>query len=51
NGSKLHQGRIRLDIRMHFFTKRVVRHCNRLPRDMVNAPILSVFKKHLDNAL
>ncbi|KAK4814670.1 hypothetical protein QYF61_024806 [Mycteria americana] len=51
NGSKLHQGRFRLDIRMHFFTKRVVKHWNWLTREMVDAPSLSVFKRHLDNAL
>jgi len=51
NGSKLHQERFRLDTRMHFFTDRVSKHSNRLPREMVDAPSLSVFKSYLDNAL
>ena len=51
NGSKLHQGRFRLDIKKHFFTKRVVKPWNRLPREAVNAPDLSVYKRLLDNAL
>ncbi|KFP10187.1 hypothetical protein Z169_11980, partial [Egretta garzetta] len=51
NGSKLSQGMFRLDIRKHFFTKKVVKHWNRLPREVVDAPSLSKFKTHLDNAL
>ncbi|KAK4815141.1 hypothetical protein QYF61_017582 [Mycteria americana] len=39
NGSKLPQGRFRLDIRKLLFT------------EVVDAPSLSVFKRHLDNAL
>ncbi|KAK4826351.1 hypothetical protein QYF61_007945 [Mycteria americana] len=40
NGSKLCHGRFRLDIRRHFFTKRMVKHLNRLPREVVDAPSL-----------
>ncbi|KFQ79517.1 hypothetical protein N335_13560, partial [Phaethon lepturus] len=51
NGSKLHQGRIRLDIRKHFFTKRAGKPWNRLPMPVVDAVRLSVFERHLGNAL
>ena len=40
-----------MDVRGKFFTMRVVRCWHRLPRQIVDAPSLAVFKARLDRAL
>ena len=45
------RGGLSLDIRRKLFTQRVVGHWNRLPKEVVDAPLLEAFKARLDVAL
>lgn len=45
NDQKLCQEKFSLDIRNTFFTERVVKYWNRLPRGVVELPFLKMFKK------
>jgi len=43
NGFKLRQGRFRLDDRRKLFTQRIMKHWNRLPQEVEDAPSLEAF--------
>ena len=51
NGHKLKYRRFCLNIMKHFFTMRVTKQQNRLPREAVDSLSLEIFKSHLDVVL
>jgi len=51
NGHKLKHRKFCLNMRKNFFTLRVTKHWNRLPRGVVESPSLEIFKTRLDAVL
>lgn len=48
---KLYQGSLRFDVGENFHTKRVIKHWNRLPWEVVKSSSLEVLKRHVGVAL
>lgn len=40
-----------MDIRKHLFTEEMLKQWNRLSREMVSVPTLTMFKRYLEKAL
>jgi len=51
NGHKLKHRKFRLNTRKNFFTLRVMKPRNRLPRGVVESPSLEILKTHPDAVL
>lgn len=48
SGNKLKHREFQLNIRKSFYAVRMVKHCHRLPREVVGSASLVVLKSHLD---
>jgi len=51
NGHKLKHTKFHLNMRKNFFPLRVMEPWHRLPREVVESPLLEIFKTRLDTVL